>query len=369
MKTDKSKQTSARFAKLEAIPRHVPITGAKALIARVYIARRMAAVIASGTAVATIAGIIGMQSIGGSSAGTVAPMEVAHITTPLDLAEESREESAPVIPPVSEAPSPEDVAAADEAADAGLRLYQKAVDDPVQDTEAVFNQSPLTGVPSEFAASVVKDSEATAPIHTEKDAIGSSTQIPEKEMVAKTAFSLPTAGIPTETDISTFLQGPASGPLAPVAGVEGAEDMSPTVALPQAAPLPTARPTPEIARGTKVEFHLVQGKGLKSGFWLGNKEDPKARRFFVIVRPQLESGDSVRWKFTNIADGTAAETDKLAIEVTEEAFVGLAKEEKQFGQVRNPVLGRGAVGDSDVKWRIEAVGDNMIAGWEEGAGK
>jgi hypothetical protein len=190
----------------------------------------------------------------------------------------------------------------------------------------------------------------------------------------KVPFALPTSGIPSEEDLSSFLPAAAhtgapsqqQEASADIAVIPPEEDMSPTIALPDVVPAPVARPAPSVAAGQPVEFRIDQGPGIKSGFWLGDRDDPKARRFFVIVTAYLASGEKTNWKFTNIVDGSAADTSHMAVEVTEDTFIALAKEAKEGGMVKEPVLGRSETeSKAPVKWRIATVRGNLLAGWEK----
>ncbi|NTF17684.1 hypothetical protein G6L37_04675 [Agrobacterium rubi] len=359
-----ARQPSKRFSKLDAIPRHKRATGFKPAIARMYVARR--AVV--GTTIA--ASVFLLLSIGTAAVWTrndvdplvIAVAEVAKPTEAVPAAVVKEAELAALAPiePVPDA--------------------AEKIDLPAEVTDPVPAASPSAFAKPELSDIVSQDAEET---HVEEQAnpvrriipIAEGLdlyQVPNSDAKAEATkpnpvltkdFSLPVAGIPSEEEMAGFLSTSA-----PTSGVihliPPGEDLTPTIALPEIVPLPEMRPAQSLAKGTRIEFHIVQGQGVKSGFWLGNKEDPATRRFFVVVAPQLENGDATNWQFINIADGTPADTDRMAVEVTEEAFVSLAKESKEFGKVRNPVIGRGEVGDKSVKWRIASVNGNLIAGWD-----
>ena len=369
-----ARQPSKRFAKLDAIPRHKRASGIKAAIARVYIARRATTALITAAAITIGAGTYLIRENVPSD-----PLEIA-------VAEISKP---------AESMIPTEIAAAVDAAKI------QRIGDELREAAATDRKPPDVGLPAgtplDSLSGFARPEEAAKP--PEQSVSAGWTPVTQKADVRKIIpvaegldlyrsvepatqevievepvtppaddFSLPTKGVPTEKDMAGFIgqSGPTAGD---IQIIPPEEDLSPTIALPEIVPVPIARPAPTLAKGTKVEFHIVQGQGVKSGFWLGNKEDPNTRRFFVVVSPQLENGDVTHWKFTNIADGSPADTDRMAVEVTEDAFVALAQESKEFGKVRNPVLGRGTIGDRNIKWRIASIGGNLIAGWDRETSK
>lgn len=368
-----AKQPSKRFAKLDAIPRHKPIGGLRATIARLYIARKATM---SFVAVAVVAGGAGAYLMQGSTPSDPLDIAVAEIEKPTETA------------------IPVEIAAAVEAAKIerigdGLQKTDgtDTAEAPVEQTEEPSKAESAFKIPAlpeaKEAAPIQEQDKAAVrqiiPIAEGLDLYRSAEPLEakaEEEVATATVageFTLPSSGVPTEDDMAGFLKTQMPDVEMPrsteIAIIPPEEDLSPTIKLPDIVPTPVAKPVPELAKGTKVEFHIVQGQGVKSGFWLGNKKDASARRFFVVVAPQLENGDVTKWKFTNIADGSPENTDLMAVEVTEDAFLALAKESKEFGRVRNPVLGRGEIGDKNVKWRVASVGGNLIAGWDRETGR
>ncbi len=378
---NQTRQPSKRFAKLDAIPAHARMPfGAKSVLAKLYIARKLT--LSASAAVLVISG----GALYAANSLTVTPIETA-AKTPAVPQEQIIADVA-VLPAAAEKA---DEKVADIAPEPILEEETEiAVTKPV-DTHSAFAE-PRDEAPSvEAAAAQEEKSKAVL-----KDEAGPVRQIipiaegldlyrkpsedhappqvtfKEPEQTAKTAavaFSLPTNGVPSEEDLSGFLAATQPEVRSREIIVIEPEDLSPTIALPDKVPLPEARPAPGVGPGQKVEFRIVQGPGIKSGFWIGNKEDASVRRFFVIVKPFLENGAAVNWKFTNIADGSAADTDTMAVEVTEDAFIALAKESKELGAVKDPVLGRGVGGSKNVKWRIPSVQGNLLAGWDKEARK
>jgi hypothetical protein len=377
MTSENQTKPSKRFAKLDAIPAHARMPfGVKSILAKLYIARRLT--LSASVAVLVVAGG-SIYAVGSSSVTSVeplahtaaAPEEVATAAA-LELPVIRQEDKQPVAAPLiveskladempanvssafataKEAAPPVEVAAAAQVEEAKPAVKEEV--SPVRQIIPVAEGLDLYRKPTP---------EDSAPPHVAEK---------KPEQAAKDAavpFSLPTAGVPSEDDISGFLAAPPEDASRDIS-VIAPEDLSPTIALPEIVPLPEARPVPGLAEGQKVEFRIVQGPGIKSGFWIGNKEDASVRRFFVIVKPFLEDGTAVNWKFTNIADGSAADTDTMAVEVTEDAFIALAKESKELGAVKDPVLGRGVAGSKNVKWRIPSVQGNLLAGWDKEARK
>lgn len=362
-----ARQPLKRFAKLEAIPRHKRASGIKAVVARVYIARRAAAALISVAAITVVAGTYLIREHVPTAPVEIAAGEIAKPAEPtiptgiaaaVDVAkierlgEELREIAATDgKPPVEQLPA----GTPPDAASARPEEPAKPPEQPAASAWAPVTQK----------ADVRKIIPIAEGLDLYRSMEPSTEEVVHVEPVTRPVdgFSLPTKGVPTEQDMAGFIgqPGPTTGD---IQIISPEEDLSPTIALPETGPFPIVRPAPTLAKGTKVEFHIVQGQGVKSGFWLGNKDDPNIRRFFVVVTPRLENGDVTNWKFTNIADGSPADTDRMAVEVTEEAFVALANESKEFGKVRNPVLGHGAIGDRNIKWRIASIRGNLIAGWD-----
>jgi hypothetical protein len=373
MTSDKqAKRTTKRFSKLDAIPAHTQMRpGVRSVLATMYVARK--------------------KTLGASAAIVLAGVSAysfASVSEPIDL------ETADRAPAVVE--NPIDAVRGDTKAETAVLSVAEPTDTPTavvvderkQGSQTVFVK-PTEDVPATAANDQAEpglDEAAASPIRQiipvsegldlykkpmlldERSPLEMPSKAPEKQE-ALPQFSLPTIGVPSENDMQGFLGASVSSHPSDVtpeiAVLSPEEDMSPTIALPEVVPMPMARPTPPVADGQNVEFRIVQGKGVKSGFWIGNKEDPSVRRFFVIVKSYLADGSNVNWKFTNIADGSAEDTDTMAVEVTEETFAALAKEAKEFGGIKDPVLGRGVTGKKDVKWRISSVGGNLLAGWDK----
>ncbi|MNU51236.1 hypothetical protein D3C71_402240 [compost metagenome] len=375
---NQTKQPSKRFAKLEAIPAHARMPfGAKSVLAKLYIARKLTLSASAAVLVISGAAVYAANSLSGSSSENVAETQAV-----------SQEQIIPALSVLPAAAEKADEKVADIAPAPILEEETKVADAKPVDAPSAFAKPKDEGVAVVTAAPpevklepAVK--EEVAPVrqiipiaegldlyrksapedHAPPHVADKEPEQPAKEGAG--AFSLPTNGVPSEDDMSGFLAStPAATPSHEISVIEP-EDLSPTIALPDKVPLPEARPAPGVAEGQKIEFRIVQGPGIKSGFWIGNKEDAAVRRFFVIVKPFLEDGTAVNWKFTNIADGSAADTDTMAVEVTEDAFIALAKESKQLGAVRDPVLGRGVSGSKNVKWRIPSVQGNLLAGWDK----
>jgi hypothetical protein len=362
------KQPSKRFSKLDAIPRHKRSGTLKESAARLYIGRRF-----TGPAAAlSLTGVV----IGAVLFSPTPELE----DYPITVSEvRSQAEDAPLKENVPLAlPSEPEIKP---AADVPASVEVASVNQPDVPTVAVVEDEPV--VPENESASASADEPAPSVRQIIPVAEGLELYGPpikdkaEHELVddapprdpTPTTFSLPTAGVPTEDEMAGFLAVPPVQPVpTSIEVIPPEEDMSPTIVLPDLVPSPVARPEPELAQGTRIEFRIVQGPGVKSGFWLGNKQDPNSRRFFVVVAPYLANGERTKWKFTNIADGSPANTDRMAVEVSEDAFVALAKESKEFGQIKDAVLGRGEVGGKAVKWRIDSVGGNLIAGWDRETG-
>lgn len=373
---NQTRQPSKRFAKLDAIPAHARMPfGVKSVLAKLYIARRLT--LSASVVVLVIAGgalyaANPLTVTFGTVAETAdAPQEIAAAAVPV-LPEAKKADEQAVTAPLVEAKAADALAKPVDAPSAFAKPKEEV---PAVEVAAV----PVENIPVEDANPVLKVEvppvRQIIPIAEGLDLYrepSSEDHAPhvvakEPEQVAKNAaapFSLPTSGVPSEGEMSGFLAAPqpedASGEISVIAP----EDLSPTIALPDKVPLPETRPAPGIA-GQEVEFRIVQGPGIKSGFWIGNKEDASVRRFFVIVKPFLADGTGVNWKFTNIADGSAVDTDTMAVEVTEDAFIALAKESKELGAVKDPVLGRGIGGSKSVKWRIPSVQGNLLAGWDK----
>jgi hypothetical protein len=373
---NQTRQPSKRFAKLDAIPAHARMPfGVKSVLAKLYIARRLT--LSASVAVLVIAGgalyaANPLTVTFGTVAETAdAPQEIAAAAVPV-LPEANKADEQAVTAPLVEAKAAYALAKPVDAPSAFAKPKEEV---PAVEVAAV----PVENIPVEDANPVLKVEvppvRQIIPIAEGLDLYrepSSEDHAPhvvakEPQQAAKNAalpFSLPTSGVPSEGEMSGFLAAPqpenASGEISVIAP----EDLSPTIALPDKVPLPETRPAPGIA-GQEVEFRIVQGPGIKSGFWIGNKEDASVRRFFVIVKPFLADGTGVNWKFTNIADGSAVDTDTMAVEVTEDAFIALAKESKELGAVKDPVLGRGIGGSKSVKWRIPSVQGNLLAGWDK----
>jgi hypothetical protein len=377
MTSENQTKPSKRFAKLDAIPAHARMPfGVKSILAKLYIARRLtlsasvAVLVVAGGAIYTVGSSSVVTAVEPLALTAAAPDEVAVATPELPVVKQA-DKQVVAAPPIVEdkvadevpANAPSAFAAAKEeappvevAAAAQVEEAEPAVKEEVSPVRQII---PVAEGLDLYRKPTPEDS---APPHVAEK---------KPEQAAKDAavpFSLPTAGVPSEDDMSGFLATPPEDASRDIS-VIAPEDLSPTIALPDTVPLPEARPVPGLAEGQKVEFRIVQGPGIKSGFWIGNKEDASVRRFFVIVKPFLEDGTAVNWKFTNIADGSAADTDTMAVEVTEDGFIALAKESKELGAVKDPVLGRGVGGSKNVKWRIPSVQGNLLAGWDKEARK
>ncbi len=374
---NQTRQPSKRFAKLDAIPAHARMPfGVKSVLANLYIARKLT--LSASAAVLVISGgaLFAANSLTvpavETAVETVAAQKqiVAAVPVLPDAVEKMEEQVADIVP----APIPEEkkeVAAA-KPVDI-LSAFAKPKDQtPSVETDAAPDEKPEPVLKTEVAPvrQIIPIAEGldlyqkpSSEDHAPPHVVDKQPEPAAKDGAA--AFSLPTNGVPSEDDMSGFLAAAQPEEPSREISVIEPEDLSPTIALPERGPLPEARPAPGLAAGQKVEFRIVQGPGIKSGFWIGNKEDASVRRFFVIVKPFLEDGTGINWKFTNIADGSAADTDTMAVEVTEDAFIALAKESKELGAVKDPVLGRGVGGSKNVKWRISSVQGNLLAGWDK----
>lgn len=374
---NQTRQPSKRFAKLDAIPAHARMPfGVKSVLAKLYIARKLT--LSASAAVLLISG----GALFAANSLTVPAVEtkvetaaaqkqiVAAVPVLPDAVDKMEEQVADIVP----APIPEekkDVAVAKPveilSAFAKPKDQTPAVDPakaPDEKTEPVLKTEvgPVRQI-IPIAEGLDLYQKPSPEDHAPPHVVDKQPEPATKDGAA--AFSLPTNGVPSEDDMSGFLAAAQPEDPSREISVIEPEDLSPTIALPETVPLPETRPAPGPAAGQKVEFRIVQGPGIKSGFWIGNKEDASVRRFFVIVKPFLEDGTGINWKFTNIADGSAADTDTMAVEVTEDAFIALAKESKDLGAVKDPVLGRGVGGSKNVKWRIPSVQGNLLAGWDK----
>lgn len=375
---NQTKQPSKRFAKLEAIPAHARMPfGAKSVLCKLYIARKLtlsasaAALVISGAALYAANSLIApsietaavkqavpqRQSIAAGPALPTDDEKVADTASTPALEEKTEIAAAMPADASSAFAKPKDEAVAVEAAAAPEVKLEPADEEEVAPVRQII---PIAEGLDLYQKSATED-------HAPPHVADNKQEQPAKD--GDGAFSLPTHGVPSEDYMSGFLASTqVEAPSHDISVIEP-EDLSPMIALPDKVPLPEARPAPGVADGQKIEFRIVQGPGIKSGFWIGNKEDAAVRRFFVIVKPFLEDGTVVNWKFTNIADGSVADTDTMAVEVTEDAFIALAKESKERGAVKDPVLGRGVGGSKNVKWRIPSVQGNLLAGWDKEARK
>lgn len=357
---NQTRQPSKRFAKLDAIPAHARMPfGVKSVLARLYIARKL-----------TLSASAAVLLISGGALFAANSLTVPAVETAVETAAAQKQIVA-AVPVLPDAVDKKDVAVAKPveilsafakpkdqtpAVDPAKALDEKT--EPVLKTEV----GPVRQI-IPIAEGLDLYQKPSAEDHAPPHVVDKQPEPATKDGAA--AFSLPTNGVPSEDDMSGFLAAAQPEDPSREISVIEPEDLSPTIALPEKVPLPETRPAPAPAAGQKVEFRIVQGPGIKSGFWIGNKEDASVRRFFVIVKPFLEDGTGINWKFTNIADGSAADTDTMAVEVTEDAFIALAKESKDLGAVKDPVLGRGVGGSKNVKWRIPSVQGNLLAGWDK----
>jgi hypothetical protein len=346
--------------------------GVKSILAKLYIARRLT--LSASVAVLVIAGgaiyAVGYSSVTTveSLAQTAAAMEETAVVVPELPADKQADKQVAAAPPTLEKTVtdelPANVPSAFATAKEEAPPVEVAAAAPMEETKADAKEEvpPVRQIiPVAEGLDLYRQpsSASHSPPHVaDQKPTDGATDEPDQ-------FALPTVGVPTEDDLSGFLAVTQSKGTTGETGVTAQEDLSPTITLPDAVPLPESRPAPGAAAGQTVEFRIVQGPGVKSGFWIGNKDDAAARRFFVIVKPFLEDGTGVNWKFTNIADGSPSDTDTMAVEVTEDAFIALAREAKELGSVKDPVLGRGVAGRKNVKWRISSVQGNLLAGWDK----
>lgn len=365
---------SKRFAKLESIPLHTnPLTGPKKIVASLYIARRqtLSVVAIAISAAFSLAIVFSSVQIAGDLVSDVTGIRQEQLPAlPVPTVQEDTKpvavvETSPIVDDETKPP----MAAAEETA---LAKPLPDVEEAVNTVQGIRMIIPTAEALQPLSVSEMNDvakvaDEKTADLDKPMTAKTEATPIPAKEGPTASSLPIPVDRIPSEAEVQDFFRVPAAeAGVETMHAVEVEEDMSPTLALPTTGPIPSARPIMPLAVATsaKVEFRLVQGPGIKSGFWLGNKEDPNTRRFFVVVAPYLENGTKTSWKFTNIGDAQKVDTDRMAVEVTEEAFAALAAETKEFGKVRKPVLGVGELGNNKIAWSIASEG-NLLAGWDK----
>jgi hypothetical protein len=195
---------------------------------------------------------------------------------------------------------------------------------------------------------------------------GRSTDDPSKtsNSVAKGDLDKPffVEGLPSEEETLAFFKesstevSPRANPVPSTDLPAVEEDMDPTIAIPAVVPTPAVRPQTTDAR---VEFRIEQGDGVQSGFVLYNKDDKNLRRYFLVARA-FRGGETIPWKFKDIADGKDVSTEKFAIEVSETAFRSLSEEKKKFGKVVHEVIGSAKDDKGKIDWAIESNG-NMLA--------
>lgn len=350
-------ENKTRFASLDAIPLHRPaIGGVKGVLATLYV-RRSRTLPAIATALACSVG-----------AFLLVPWVAVPVTPPAAVVTRT-EPSAPL--PESPAVAAQPTLEVTDVVES--KLPSAVPDKPSQADVVASPAAPVPVVPlPPPALSVAGEQPAPRKIIPVSEGMSLYDPRPNGEPAKveadpKTATPFFADGLPTEEETLAFFRQAGTGtgeadpaePSQPQAA-SAEEDMSPTIALPENVPLPGTRP----ALDGRIEFRIVQGDGVQSGFVLFNKEDKNLRRYFVVAKA-YRSGETVPWKFKDIADGREVTSDKFAVEVSEAAFRGLSDEKKKFGKVVNEVLGTAAQAGSKVDWTIESSG-NMLAAPEEG---
>lgn len=342
--TDKSPNT--RFASLEAIPPHKGGPGGLlGLLAALYIRRGRTLSAMAGILACSVAAILFVPAPGtqGSSSAQIpdsppkadegAPL--AELKLPVEVL--STVENKLPDAPQTTAPAPV-VAVAHEAKPEPVVALPKPAEPA--------NAEPRKIIPVSEAMSLYDVRVTAEPPKVEPEA----ARLPEE---TKPFFA---EGLSSEEETLAFFSGAAvSNPSTADGDGNREEDLSPTLELPASVPSPIAKPVDD----ARVEFRIVQGDGVQSGFVLFNKEDKNLRRYFVVVQA-FRGGGVIPWKFKDIADGKDVSTRKFAVEVTEEAFRGLSEEKRKFGKVVNALLGSAKDDKAAVEWIIDSNG-NMLA--------
>lgn len=355
-------ENKTRFASLDAIPPHRPgIGGAKGVLATLYVRRsRTLPALAAALACSVVAFFL-VPWGDGAPTPSVRYDVAAELPAPALEIYDAQKPSSLEVTDVVENRIPAVVPDRPAAADVLTKMPEPA---------------PAVVLPTPQAAAVVPEQTAPRKIIPVSEAMSLYDPRPNGEPSKVDAAPKADApffadGLPTEEETLAFFRPARPSPTqvgsvepsVPEATPSSLEDMSPTIALPESVPLPATRPSVD----GRIEFRIVQGDGVQSGFVLFNKDDKNLRRYFVVARA-YRSGASVPWKFKDIADGREVTTDKFAVEVSEAAFLGLSNEKKKFGKVVHEVLGTAAQGGSKVDWSIESSG-NMLAAPEEGKGR
>ena len=255
---------------------------------------------------------------------------------------------------------------------ADVKTVASAVPEPLGLPEIPETQEPKDPAPKADAAKV----EPAAPPAAVP--VGILTKIPPVDLSAlglketpgndatvtvkaqEPTFQLPVEGVPDENQVAEFFK---AGPSDVAAEVPAGPAPAPAPSQPPVAvQVPADRPKQTAEPKTKV-FRLVQGKGKKSGFWMGNRKDTNARRYFLVAAVESGDGTASTWKFKNVADGNSAESGEVAVEVPEAVFRAMSEEYAKSGKVANDTLGTAS--GSKVAWNIRTVEGNMMAGWNK----
>ncbi|WP_327211157.1 DUF6384 family protein [Rhizobium leguminosarum] len=357
-----TEKKTTRFASLEAIPIHTPgPSGLRGVLTTLYIRRRRTLAVSAGILACSAAAFLMAPSF---HADLRRLPDVASISAQPLPRHDGQKDSKPVekspvevvsvaerkLPePATHSPSPTQEKTSIPLANATA----PAVDLPPSSIVKETHPAPRRIIPVSEAMSVYDGRETAEPPKVAE---------PLSDQPHDTPFFV--EGLSSERETLAFFNGTTSEttsglPVEPEQALDvppGEEDMSPTVAIPNVVPTPSARPQTDDGR---VEFRIVQGDGVQSGFVLYNKDDKNLRRYFVVARA-FRSGGAIPWKFKDIADGKDVSTEKFAVEVSEAAFRGLSEEKKKFGKVVHEVLGSANDDKAKIDWTIESSG-NMLA--------
>jgi hypothetical protein len=356
-----TEKKNTRFASLEAIPLHKPgPSGLRGVLTTLYIRRRRTLAVSAGILACSAAAVLVAPSFNAD------PIRLADATStgaPLLPRHDDHKDSKPVEkPPVEVAsvverklPDPATLSPPPGQEKTSIPLAKDAtpaVDLPPSSIVQETHPAPRRIIPVSETMSLYDGRETAEP---PKVAEPLSAQPHDRPFFVE--------GLQSEQETLAFFKGTSETtpghPVEPALAVDvpaGEEDMSPTVAIPNIVPTPSARPQTDDGR---VEFRIVQGDGVQSGFVLYNKDDKNLRRYFVVARA-FRSGGAIPWKFKDIADGKDVSTEKFAVEVSEAAFRGLSEEKKKFGKVVHEVLGSANDDKAKIDWTIESSG-NMLA--------
>jgi hypothetical protein len=352
----------SRFASLEAIPHHTPgPSGLRGVLTTLYVRRRRTLVVSAGVLACSAAAFFVAPSFHANPNGLQeAPPSSAQALPRRDDQQDSKSAEKLPVEVVSivekKLPEPPALSAAPADEKSTLRPFKAeapAVDVPPPAVAQEAHPTPRRIIPVSEAMSLYDDRATAEP-----------PKVVEPPLVRPDGKPFFVEGLPSEQDTLAFFKGAtpeevATLPVQPAqtSGLPAeVEDMSPTVAIPEVVPTPAARPQTGDGR---VEFRIVQGDGVQSGFVLYNKDDKNLRRYFVVARA-FRSGGAIPWKFKDVADGKDVSTEKFAVEVSETAFRGLSEEKKKFGKVVHEVLGSAKDDKAKIDWAIESSG-NMLA--------